>query len=104
MSIKLTPMASTFTRASPGPGSGAGRSSSFTAPPPPGVDERDDERQQAQAVIGRQDRHAQQIAETDQHEQMLEASPLAGQSAHLIVEREAVQDFGQGAVDSLDDG
>ncbi|MBI5829528.1 MAG: hypothetical protein HZB20_08325 [Chloroflexi bacterium] len=67
---------------------------------PPVVDERHDEWQQAQAVLGRQDGQAQQIAEADEHKQVLEAAALAGERAHLIVQGHAVQNLGQGEAEA----
>lgn len=65
-------------------------------PPPPVVDERDDEGQQAQAVIRRQDGQAKQIPKADQNEEMLQTAALSRQCAYLIVDRQTIEDFSEG--------
>jgi len=42
----------------------------------PVVDQQHDERQQAQTIVRRQHRHAEQVAEADQHKEVLEAAAL----------------------------
>ena len=61
--------------------------------PLPVVDERNDKGQQAQAVIGREDRHAKQVPEADQHEEMLQGAAMFCQGADLVVDRHAVKNF-----------
>ena len=68
---------------------------------PPIIDQWNDEGQEAQTVIGRQDGQTEQIAKTDQHEEMLQAATLAGQRAHLFVDRQTIQNFGQGVAPAL---
>jgi hypothetical protein len=68
--------------------------------PPPVINERDNERQQAQAVVWRQDRQAEQISETNQHEEVLQAAALPGQGAHLVVDCQAIENFSKGAGES----
>src|SRR5215207_3698620 len=67
----------------------------------PVVDEGNDERQEPQTVIGGQNGHAEQISEADQHEEMLQGATLLCQGTHLVMDRHAVQDFGEFTVNSL---
>ena len=63
----------------------------------PIVDEWNNERQQAHTVIWRQDGYAEQVAEADQHKEMLQTAALFRQSPHLIVDRHAVKNLAEGA-------
>ena len=68
---------------------------------PPIIDQWNDEGQEPQTVVGWQDGQTEQIPKTDQHEEMLQAASLAGQCAHLFMDREAIQNFGEGVALAL---